>query len=145
MRSGSLITARMAGEQGRDVFAVPGYPGDPRAQGPNKLIRDGATLVQSASDILEALESFSGGNAGLFDTRLQAVPAPEPSAAVDEKDTEEIKEAVLQNISQMPLYIDELARACHVPIPGLQMALLELELGGRVQRLPGNRIVRLDD
>jgi DNA processing protein len=55
MRSGSLITARLAGEQGRDVYAVPGHPFDPRAQGGNHLIREGATLIRSADDILEAI------------------------------------------------------------------------------------------
>ncbi len=62
VKSGSLITARMAAEQGRDVYAVPGYPLDPRAQGPNKLIQDGAVLVQNSRDILDKLIDFSGGN-----------------------------------------------------------------------------------
>ena len=60
MRSGSLITARMAGEQGRDIMAVPGHPLDPRAQGPNHLIREGATLIRNADDVMEILQNFSG-------------------------------------------------------------------------------------
>ena len=143
-KSGSLITARMAGEQGRDVYAVPGYPQDPRAQGPNKLIQDGAILVQKSQDILNALNSFNGGKA-LKDsaqqntTDLYIVSEPE-----DENTVENTRTTLLENLSQMPASIDELARTCHVTIPALQMALLELELAGRLQRLPGNRVVLLD-
>lgn len=144
VKSGSLITARMAAEQGRDVYAVPGYPLDPRAQGPNKLIQDGAVLVQNSRDILDKLIDFSGGhslndNNFMFQNDLYA-PAP-----FDEKQGEEIVQAILQNMSQLPVGIDELARSCHVSIPVLQMAMLELELAGRVNRLPGNRVVLLDE
>jgi DNA processing protein len=146
IKSGSLITARMAGEQGRDVYAVPGYPGDPRAQGPNKLIQDGAVLVQKASDILDALNSYGGGRI-LKDSATQKTPDLQ---IVDDKhvpteNTEDIKETLLQNLSQMPVGVDELARTCHVSIPALQMALLEFELAGRLQRLPGNRVVLVDE
>ena len=144
-RSGSLITARMAGEQGRDVYAVPGYPQDPRAQGSNKLIQDGAVLVQRAADILNALETYSGGkalrdSAPQNDSVLYAMPEK-----TQEQDTQDIRSAILENLSQMPVGVDELARACHIGIPALQMALLELELAGRLGRLPGNRIVLLDE
>ena len=144
LRSGSLITARMAGEQGRDVYAVPGYPGDPRAQGPNKLIQDGAVLVQRADDILKKLIDFSGGNF-LNDNNFQEIFTPDEQELIDEKETNEIKESILQNMSQLPVGVDELARACHVSIPALQMAILELELAGRVNRLAGNRLVLLDE
>lgn len=143
MKSGSLITARMAGEQGRDVYAVPGYPLDPRAQGPNKLIQDGAILVQKTQDILNALGTFGGGKS--LKDNAQSVPDLQIVVEKpDEKDVEDIREAVLQNLSQMPVGVDELARACHVSIPALQIALLELELAGRLGRLPGNRVVLLD-
>lgn len=144
VKSGSLITARMAAEQGRDVYAVPGYPLDPRAQGPNKLIQDGAVLVQNSRDILDKLIDFSGGNT-LNDNNFMAqndLSAPVP---YDEKQGEEITHAILQNMSQLPVGIDELARSCHVSIPALQMAMLELELAGRINRLPGNRVVLLDE
>ncbi len=144
LKSGSLITARMAGEQGRDVYAVPGYPQDPRAQGPNKLIQDGAILIQHTQDIFQNLENFSGGTT-LFDaaqsqSNLELVPNNQ-----DEKEVEDIRTALLNHLSQMPLSVDELARTCHVSIPELQMALLELELAGRLQRLPGNRVALLDE
>ena len=143
MKSGSLITARMAGEQGRDVYAVPGYPLDPRAQGPNKLIQDGAVLVQKTQDILNALGTFGGGKS-LKDNAQTAPDLQIVSEKPDEKEVEDIRQTVLQNLSQMPVGVDELARACHLSIPALQIALLELELAGRLGRLPGNRVVLLD-
>lgn len=151
VKSGSLITARMAGEQGRDVYAVPGYPADPRSQGPNKLIKEGATLVQNAQDILDSLNDFSGGQRierGMQDNRQttpEIMPAPANiNTEQDEKQVGDVRDALLQNLSQMPSNIDELSRTCHVSIPELQVALLELELAGRLQRLPGNRVVLLD-
>lgn len=144
VKSGSLITARMAGEQGRDVYAVPGYPLDPRAQGPNKLIQDGALLVQSAKDILNALSDFSGGRA-LQDNR-QSIPDLHLVQDIpDEKQAIDIRKILLENLSQMPVGVDELARTCHLSIPELQVGLLQFELAGRLQRLPGNRVVLLDE
>ncbi len=144
VKSGSLITARMAGEQGRDVYAVPGYPADPRSQGPNKLIKEGAILVQNAQDILDNLNDFNGTNMMQDNRQTPAEHAPAPSQP-DEKQVEEIRNDLLRQLSQMPSNIDELARTCHVSIPELQVALLELELAGRLQRLPGNRVVLLDE
>ncbi len=144
IKSGSLITAHMAGEQGRDVYAIPGYPGDPRAAGPNKLIQDGATLITRTQDILQNIENF-GGNS-LFDNAPQTVPNLSLiDNKADEKDIEETRNILLQNLSQMPVGVDELARTCHLSIPSMQMALLEMELAGRLQRLPGNRIVLIDE
>lgn len=143
-KSGSLITARMAGEQGRDVYAVPGYPQDPRAQGPNKLIQDGAILIARTQDILNALESYNGGKP-LRDNAFQNIPDLTPSNDLpDEKDVSDVRAILMQNLSQMPVNVDELARTCHVSIPNMQMAMLEMELAGRLQRLPGNRVVLLD-
>ncbi len=144
IKSGSLITARIAAEQGRDVYAVPGYPLDPRAQGPNKLIQDGAILVQNSRDILDKLINFSGGNS-LNDNNFVGQNELHAPALYDEKQNEEVTQSILQNISQLPVGIDELARSCHVSIPVLQMAMLELELAGRINRLPGNRVVLLDE
>jgi len=143
IRSGSLITARMAGEQGRDVYAVPGYPADPRAAGPNKLIKDGATLIENSKDVLSALNNFTG-SFDLQDSHHQSDAPLDFNRKIDQRDLNEIKEVVLQNISQLPVEIDELARTCHVSIPDMQMALLEMELSGMIERLPGNRLARLD-
>jgi DNA processing protein len=141
MKSGSLITARLAGEQGRDVMAVPGSPLDPRAQGPNHLIREGATLIRSAEDILEILMSFSGNT-----LREPFYPSQTfiYSPTTFEDAPENLQDTVLSNLSYTPISIDELLRSCHVTIPVLQTILLELELAGRVKRLPGNRVSLLD-
>ncbi|MEM9468984.1 MAG: DNA-processing protein DprA [Pseudomonadota bacterium] len=144
MRSGSLITARLAAEQGRDVYAVPGYPADPRAAGPNKLIQDGATLVQNADDILRHLTEFSGGKSLNDRIKIQAEPPYEPANDSYEEPTQNAHDLILQNLSQMPISIDELIQACHVTIPEMQMILLELELAGRLQRLTGGRVALLD-
>ncbi|MCF8496513.1 MAG: DNA-processing protein DprA [Alphaproteobacteria bacterium] len=137
MKSGSLITARLAGEQGRDVYAVPGHPLDPRAQGPNHLIRQGAALVRNAQDILETLNDFSGG--GLREPYGTVYDAPFPMG--EEADIPaDLQDAVIGHLSFAPSGIDELVRACQVSVPAVQTALLELELAGRVKRLPGNRV-----
>jgi len=139
MRSGSLITARLAGEQGRDVFAVPGHPMDPRASGPNKLIRDGATLIRNADDVLENL--------------LQTLPLgfAEPANtdtfhhfADDTEIPENAQQKILDHLSYTPTSIDELLRTCDVSIPAMQTILLELDLAGRIKRLPGNRVSLID-
>ena len=140
VKSGSLITARLAAEQGRDVYAIPGHPFDPRAAGPNKLIQDGATLVLDANDILQNLADYSGSRQGLNEP---SQPTWNPEN-LDENDAEAVRDQILQNLSSTPVTVDELVRSCHVTIPAVQMVLLELEIAGRVQRLPGNRIVLLN-
>jgi DNA processing protein len=137
MRSGSLITARMAGEQGRDVMAVPGSPIDPRAQGPNHLIREGATLIRDASDIMEIIRSFSG--TGMREP-LYSVPYHLGPSEIIEDVSEKTKNEVIDQLSYSPIAVDELIRSCQLSIPALQTILLELELAGRVQRLPGNAV-----
>ncbi|MGH1397953.1 MAG: DNA-processing protein DprA [Alphaproteobacteria bacterium] len=136
-RSGSLITARLAGEQGREVMAVPGSPLDPRASGPNHLIREGANLVRHADDVLEILMSFEGSGF------REPPPAPanfEMPVAGDDELPENGHEIILDQLSFTPVSVDELIRACHMSIPVLQTLLLELEIAGRVKRLAGNRI-----
>ncbi len=141
MRSGSLISARLAGEQGREVMAVPGSPFDPRAHGPNHLIREGATLIRNADDILEAILNFHG--TGLREP-IPVKPSFESPPPANEDIPQNAQETVLENLSFAPVTVDELFRACHMSIPVLQTILLELELAGRVKRLPGNRISLLD-
>lgn len=137
MKSGSLITARMAGEQGRDVYAVPGHPFDPRAQGPNHLIREGATLIRSADDILEAIRNFSG-------TGFREPKPMEPrfySPAVEEVDRpENATHIIMDQLSHTPVQVDELIRTCVLSISVVQTVLLEMELAGRIKRHPGNRV-----
>ena len=140
LKSGSLITARMAAEQGRDVYAIPGHPFDPRAAGPNKLIQDGATLVQTAHDILDNLASFSGTR----QTLAESFQTPWTPEDLSENDAETVRDTILQNLSSTPVTVDELVRTCHLTIPAVQMVLLELEIAGRIQRLPAGRIALLN-
>ena len=141
-RSGSLITARMAGEQGRDVYAVPGSPFDPRAAGPNYLIREGATLVRNADDVMEILMDFSGNSLREPPTAvINFIPHLQEVQNKDNEEAPEIRqEKILSHLSFTPISVDELLRACHLTISALQTTLLELELAGRVKRMPGNRI-----
>jgi DNA processing protein len=121
-RSGSLITATYALEQGREVFAVPGSPLDPRARGSNRLIREGASLTETADDVLAVLRPILGQSFG----ELAPSEAPPASPLVEEK------------LGPSPVEVDELVRQCGVPAADVLTVLLELELAGRVQRHPGN-------
>ncbi|MGH1377452.1 MAG: DNA-processing protein DprA [Alphaproteobacteria bacterium] len=146
-KSGSLITAKMAGEQGRDVYAVPGAPFDPRAAGPNHLIREGATLIRSADDVMEILMDFSGNSLREPPTSITNFTPPLHIVNNNEStETPEIRqEKILSHLSFTPISVDELIRACHLTISSIQITLLELELAGRVKRLSGNRISLLDN
>jgi DNA processing protein len=131
-RSGSLLTARLAAEEGREVMAVPGFPLDPRAQGCNSLIRDGATLVQSATDIIEAI----GGPAAGRLCQPSQIFAAAPPADIGETE----RRAVLSLLAMTPVAIDEIVRLSgHAPA-SVHTALLELELAGRLQRHAGGRV-----
>lgn len=136
-KSGSLITARMALEQGREVMAVPGSPLDPRCQGCNGLIRDGATLVQSAEDVLHTLRDAHPPAAGEHGPDLFAAARP---AIPDEAELERARPLVLEALGPSPVAIDELVRGCQLSPSVVVAVVLELELAGRAQRHPGNRI-----
>lgn len=140
LRSGSLITARLAGEMGREVMAVPGSPLDPRCEGTNALIRDGATLVACAAHVTEALAPLG---LPLF---TEAVERPalrldgDKRAARAAVPTNDMRLAVERLLSPSPVTIDDLVRLSGVSAQAVQMVLLELELGGRLERLAGSRI-----
>ncbi len=141
-KSGSLITARFALEQGREVFAVPGSPLDPRSQGPNALIRQGATLVESTNDIIEALAHFTRP---LISERAQGdlFAAPSPRAITQPPDETELARAralVLECLSPTPVPVDELIRGCQLSAAIVHTVVLEFELAGRVERRPGNQV-----
>jgi len=136
-RSGSLITARLAGEQGREVFAVPGSPLDPRAQGCNRLIQNGAALVQSVSDILDELESFTVRSLREPGSRYNA---GEGFGDPDETELQKARALIEESLSPTPTPVDELIRDCQLPASVVLTVLLELELAGRIERQPGNRI-----
>ena len=128
-KSGSLITARYAAEYGRDVMAVPGSPLDPRAQGCNQLIREGAVLVQNAADVMETVRPFA--------LRTVAQPSSEYEAG-DAGDPE--RRAVKDLLSPTPVAVDEIIRQSGLSPASVQMVLLELELGGQVERHAGGKV-----
>ncbi len=132
-KSGSLITARLATEAGREVMAVPGSPLDPRAQGCNQLIRDGATLVQSAMDVLESINPIAAGRVYAPSSSFRAEPI-----SADASDGERSKISGL--LSHAPVAVDEIVRQSQLPPAVIQTVLLELELGGRIERHAGGRV-----
>jgi DNA processing protein len=140
LRSGSLITARLALEQGREVFAVPGSPLDPRCRGANDLLRHGATLVESVDDILGPLAPHLGP--ALTERRREPF-----DAAIGEnpggRDLEAARRRILDLLSPAPLPVDELVRQCQLSPALVVTVLLELELAGRIERQPGNQVTLL--
>ena len=132
-KSGSLITARLAAEAGREVMAVPGSPLDPRAQGCNQLIRDGATLIQTAADVLETLRPL--------DSRVRSSSAPfEPPPAEAGEADEGARRSVEELLGPSPVPIDELVRLSGLPSGAVQLVLLELDLAGRLDRHAGGKV-----
>lgn len=153
-RSGSLITARYALEQGREAMACPGAPEDPRSGGCNQLIRDGAALIRNADDVLDALAGprtlglAEPGRSFAFDND----PFDEPADsfdfhALDESDAGELADndladRVVTLVGLTPVEIDEIARQCLAAPSELSLMLLELELAGRIEIHPGGKISR---
>ena len=131
-RSGSLITARLAGEAGREVMAVPGHPSDPRAQGANGLIRDGAVLVQDAADILQQIRPIDPRAVRSPPTAWQAEPPRDASDAERRRLTD--------LLGAVPVPVDELLRQAGLPAAVVQTVLLELELAGRLERHAAGRV-----
>lgn len=139
MKSGSLITARMALEQGREVFAVPGSPLDPRCTGTNDLIRQGAVITETSHDVLQHIHSIP--------KRLAEDPAPDIEATlapVDESLLDSARAQILENLGYSPVLVDELIRQCQLSAPVVLTVLLELELAGRIERQAGHRVVLID-
>ena len=136
LQSGSLITARMALDQGREVFAVPGSPLDPRCTGTNDLIRQGAILTEKAADILTHIHSMP---------KLLAEPPANdfevPSTPIEEKTLDAARAKILENLSPSPVSVDELVRECHLSPSTVLTVLLEFELAGRVERQAGHKVV----
>jgi len=134
-KSGSLITAQCALDQGREIFAVPGSPLDPRARGANSLIRNGVTLVQGVDDILEVLRPILA--CGFREVGPEPLDVP---AIALEAEADRIRAAVEEALGPAPVEIDELIRQLRVPAAALLTVILELELAGRCLRHPGNRV-----
>ena len=137
-KSGSLITARVAAEAGREVMAVPGSPLDPRAQGCNLLIREGATLVQSAADVIEALSAFGQGpQVGL---RFKAAEAANWYDAIAAEAGETERTTVAALLSPTPVAIDEIVRLSGLATAMVATVLLDMELMGQLVRHAGGRV-----
>ncbi len=136
-KSGSLITAQCALDQGREIFAVPGSPLDPRARGANSLIRNGATLVQGVDDILEVLRPIL--TSGFQEPETGETGSPSSSSGLDAK-ADRIRAAVEEALGPAPVEIDELIRQLGAPTAAVLTVILELELAGRCVRQPGNRV-----
>ncbi len=134
-RSGSLITARDALDQGRDVLAVPGHPFDARASGCNMLIRDGATLVRSAADVLEVLSP-------LEQHRVNAPVVP-PAPKRNLRETADLHVQILSRLGPSPLAEDQLIRDLKVQPAQVAPALVDLELDGQITRRPGGLLTRV--
>ncbi|MFC4292138.1 DNA-processing protein DprA [Sphingorhabdus arenilitoris] len=135
-RSGSLITARLAAEMGREVMAIPGSPLDPRARGCNQLIREGATLVQDASEIAELIRPFD-------DRMSQSRPAQKLEAPPAEEynfEGEAERQAIIDLLGMTYVSVDELVRQSEAPTSAVQLVLLELELAGRLERGAGAKV-----
>ena len=128
IRSGSLITARLANEQGRDVFAVPGSPLDPRSKGPNELLRQGAILCEGLEDVERAFTTLR---------TLREPPSDSPFQGAPDDLDQALIEQIVALLSPTPIPRDELARALNLPIGVVAAALLELNLAGRATLLPG--------
>ncbi len=144
MKSGSLITARLAADQGRDVFAVPGSPLDPRASGSNALLKDGAGVITHADDILQALSPYvvtehpikSADNEELEKEIQTSAPIPTPKIEQAERNV------ILEHLSPSPIEVDEIIRLTGLSASIVQVVLLELELAGRLLR-HGQQLVSL--
>ncbi len=153
-RSGSLITARIAQDLGREVFAVPGSPLDPRTRGGNDLLREGAILTETAEDVLDNLAGFGA----LFRSLPGRSDASEPGIAdeppclsedMDQLDDpsglDRARSRIVALLGPTPTKVDDLPRRCQLSIAAVMAVLLELELAGLVETLPGNRIVLLTE
>ncbi len=136
-RSGSLITARMALEQGREVFAVPGSPLDPRARGCNDLLRQGAVLTETADDVEAVLDGMLRPAIGAPEGFELPGPEPVPDAGAG---LEPARREVAELLAAEPVMVDEILRRCQVSPAIVNTVLLELELAGRLERHPGNRV-----
>jgi DNA processing protein len=140
-RSGSLITARLALEQGREVFAVPGSPLDPRAEGTNGLLKQGATLVTEPSDIVSVLEPILG--CPLEQSVQQAQLEPSDFDGDYEVSSADTRARILGLLSSTPVAMDDLIRLSGLPAALVRTLLLELEIAGWVSRQDGGQLAVL--
>ena len=139
-RSGTLITARFAAEQGREVFAIPGHPLDPRAEGTNQLLKDGATFTTSADDIMQFLKPMAGAaqtpRRTAFEEPIMRAPSGTLPPSLDDEDRLAVQEA----LGPAPVAVDDLMRATGLSIRAVQIALMELSLADRIEHHGGQLV-----
>lgn len=132
LKSASLITARNALEQGREVFAIPGHPLDPRARGCNHLIKNGAILIETVEDILGEISPNTPLEFKESISQIKSTSSP--------NSLQKSRQIVNENLSVVPISIDELIRECQLSPSDLWIVLLEMEIAGRIERLPGGKV-----
>ncbi len=140
VRSGTLNTARLGLEAGREIFAVPGSPLDERCRGSNDLIRQGAHLTETVEDVLMHLPATPAAEPSFL---FRSDPSPMPKAANPAPTPEGLtgdEAQVIELLGPAPVAVDDVLRRCHLSTPAVQAILLDLELAGRVEMLPGNRV-----
>lgn len=140
LRSGSLITARFALEQGREVFGVPGSPLDPRCKGPNSLIKEGAHMAESAEDVISALGNISYmRQGGLFDKASNDIYSA-PMQKISEDDVDKARIVIHEKLGPSPTLVDDIIAQTAIPANIVMVVLLELELAGRLERHVGGKV-----
>ncbi|HUX80539.1 MAG TPA: DNA-processing protein DprA [Alphaproteobacteria bacterium] len=132
LKSGSLITARCALEQGRDIFAIPGHPLDPRAKGGNQLIKNGAILVETLEDIGHEISPLT--------PQMLADPSASFEEGPPSPSLNKVRHLLNENLSIVPISVDELIRECQLSASDVWVVLLEMEIAGRLERLPGGKV-----
>ena len=140
VRSGSLITARLGLEAGREIFAVPGSPLDARCRGSNDLIRQGAHLTEGVEDVLAHLPEAPAAEPPFLFRPDPSSMSRNASPAPGGHGLTENEAQVLEMLGPTPVAVDDVLRRCHLSTPVVQAILLDLELAGRVEMLPGNRV-----
>ncbi|MVA26402.1 DNA-processing protein DprA [Agrobacterium vitis] len=137
-RSGSLITARLAADFGRLVFAVPGSPLDPRCHGTNGLLKNGATITTEARDILEALSPLS--SIDLFSQPQVEEPVYEESETFNQPPGEQDRSRIIDALGITPVEVDDIIRHTQLPPSAVYLVMLELDIAGRLHRHPGGLV-----
>lgn len=138
VNSGSLITARIALEQNREVFAVPGSPMDPRSQGANRLLKQGAILVENADDIINGLSNLLNESDSFFEDQKHGFA--EADSAIADDDLEQARLVINEKLGTTPVEVDQLITYSGVSARLVRVVLLELELADRLQRHQGNKV-----
>lgn len=135
-RSGSLITARLAGEQGREVFAVPNSPLDARCHGSNNLLREGAVLTETTDDVLNVLRPI------MEQREMDSRDKPPPKHPIEEPigPDDDLRRHIIELMGPVPISVDELIEAANAPVSAVHLVLLELELAGRLTQEPGGKV-----